>query len=58
MVRLTTEKKEWLEEVLKKNKEKYNLYGDYHLYILMVDEDITLEDWEEMTNQCLRKWWQ
>ena len=56
--KFTTEKKEWLEEVLKKNKEKYNFYGDYHLYILIVDEDITLEDWEEMTNQCLRKWWQ
>ena len=44
--------------VTKKNEEKHNLCDDYHLYILMVDEDITLEDWEEMTDQCLRKWWQ
>ena len=56
--KFTTEKKEWLEEVTKKNEEKHNLCDDYHLYILMVDEDITLEDWEEMTDQCLRKWWQ
>lgn len=55
--KFTTEKKEWLEEVLRKNEEKYKLYGDYHSYILIVDEDITLEDWEKISNQCLRKWW-
>ena len=55
--KFTTEKKEWLEEVAKKNEEKYHSYGDYPLYVLMLDEDITLEDWEEISNQRLRKWW-
>lgn len=55
--KFTTEKKDWLAEVSEKNEKKYKMYGDYHYYVLMVDEDVTLDEWEEISNQCLRKWW-